>query len=68
MGSSPIAVTSTSDIVLVSIKDFLDIQATIQRRFTLKLVLEMIKLFSQMDRIDKYSQHSSMISPVLLDG
>ena len=37
--SSPVAVIKSSDIALVSSKDFLDIQATIEFRFTLKRLL-----------------------------
>ena len=44
-----------------SSKDFLDIQATIECRFTLKLVRDMIITYSQMQRTDKYSQRSSII-------
>ena len=49
-------------------KEFLDIQATIKCRFTLKRVRDMIKTYSQMHRTDKYSQHSSIIWPVWLNG
>ena len=42
MGSNPVAVTYTSDIALVSSKEFLDIQTTMQCRFTLKQVRDMI--------------------------
>ena len=38
VGSSPAAVTSTSDTTPVSSKEFLDIQATIECGFTLKRV------------------------------
>ena len=41
-GSSPVAVTLTSDIAPVSSKEFHDIQATIECRFTLKRVRDMI--------------------------
>ena len=36
--------------------------------FTLKRVRGMIKTYSQMHRTDKYSQHSSIIWPVWLNG
>ena len=36
--------------------------------FTLKLVCDMIRTYSQMHRGDKYSQHSSIIWPVSLNG
>ena len=39
----------------------LDIQATVECGFTLKLVRDMIKAHYQMHRPDKYSQHSSII-------
>ena len=49
MGSNPIADTYLiSDIVSVSSKEFLDIQATIECRFFLKGVQDMIKTNSQM--------------------
>ena len=44
MGSSPGAVTSTSDFAPVSSKEFLDIQATIECGFTLKRVRDMIRI------------------------
>ena len=47
VGSSPIAVTYTSDFAPVSGKEFLDIQATTECGFTLKRVRDMIKTFSQ---------------------
>ena len=46
----------------------LDIQATIDCEFTLKRVRDMIKTYNQMHRTDKYSQHSSIIWPVWLNG
>ena len=51
-----------------SSKEFLDIQATVECRFTLKLVRDIIKTYSQMHRTDKYSQHSSIIWPVWPNG
>ena len=68
VGSSPVAVTSTSDSARVSSKEFLDIQAIIECGFTLKRVRDMIRTYSQMHRTDKYSQHSSIIWPVWLNG
>ena len=47
------------DIVPVSSMEILDIQATIERRFTLKLIREMIIIYSQMHRTEKYPQHNS---------
>ena len=46
MGSNPVAVTQTSDIAPVSSKEFLDIQATIECKFTLKRVHNMIITYS----------------------
>ena len=58
----------TSDFAPASSKEFLDIQATIECGFTLKRVRDMIKTYSQMHRTDKYSQHSSIIWAVWLNG
>ena len=66
VGSCPVAVTS--DFVLVSSKDFLDIQATIECGFTLKCISDMMRTYSQMHGTDKYSQHSSTSWPVSLNG
>ena len=52
----------------ISSKDFLDIQATTECRFTLKRVCDMIRTYRQMHHTDKYSQHSSIIWLVLLNG
>ena len=54
VGSSPVAVTSTSGSARVSSKEFLDIQAIIECGFTLKRVRDMIRTYSQMHRKDKY--------------
>ena len=51
-----------------SSKEFLDIQATVEGGFTLKLVRDMIKTYNQMHRTDKYWQHSSIIWPVWPNG
>ena len=51
-----------------SSKEFLAIQATAECGFTLKLVRDMIKTYNQMDRTEKYSQHSSIIWPVWPNG
>ena len=68
VASNPVSVIWTSDIAPVSRKEFLDIQATIESRFTLKLIRDMIITYSQIHRTDKHSQHSSMIWPVWLNG
>ena len=57
-----------SDFAPVLRKEFLDIQATIERRFTLKRIRDMIRTYSQLHRTGKYSQHSSIISGVWLNG
>ena len=49
-------------------KEFLDIQATVECGFTLKLERDMNKTYNQMHRTDKYWQHSSMIWPVWPNG
>ena len=52
MGSSPVAVTQTSDFVSASSKEFLDIQPTIECGFALKHVGDMIKTYSHyLDRL-----------------
>ena len=50
MGSSAVAVTYISDIAPVLSKNFLDIEATIDCRFTLKHVPDMIITYGQMHR------------------
>ena len=57
-----------TDMAPVSSKEFLEIHIAIECRFTLKLVLDMIRTYSQMHRTDKYSQHSAIIWPVRLNG
>ena len=42
VGLNPVAITQTSDMAPVLSQEFLDIQATIECRFTLKLVRDMI--------------------------
>ena len=54
VGSSPVAVTSTSDLGPASSNEFLDIQATIVCGFTLKSVRDMTRTYSQKHRKDKY--------------
>ena len=60
--------SQASDFAPVASKEFRDIQATIECGFTLKRVRDMIRTYSQMHRTDKYSQHSSTIGPVWLNG
>ena len=64
LGSGPVAVTETADLVPAMSKVFLDIQSTIKCGFTMKRVLEMTRAYSQMHRTDKYSEDSSIIYPV----
>ena len=52
----------------ISSKEFLEMQATIECGFTLKRERDMIRTYSQMHRTDNYSQHSSIIWPVWLNG
>ena len=52
----------------VSNKEFLDIQATVECRFTLKRIRDMVITYSQMYRTVKFSQHSSTMWPVYLNG
>ena len=49
-------------------KKFSDVQVTIELGFTLKRVRSMRTTNNHMHRADKYSQHSSVISPVWLNG
>ena len=65
---NPVAVTQTSDIAPVLRKQFLDIQATIECRFPLKHVHDMIVTYSQMYHTYKYSQQSCIILPAWLNG
>ena len=57
LGLSPFAVTQVSDIRPVSIKEFLDIQGTIERRFTLKRVRDMMRTYSQLFLYDRDLHH-----------
>ena len=49
MGSSPVAVTSTSDIAPVSSNEFMNIQAIIECGVTLKRVRDMIRIYIQIN-------------------
>ena len=62
--SSPVVVTKSSDFAPSSIKEFLNIQATIELGFSVKNIRDMKRTYSQMDHTDKYSEHSSVIFPV----
>ena len=50
VGSSPVAVTLTSDFVPASSKEFLEIQATTECGFTLKFVSDMTRTYSQVSK------------------
>ena len=63
-----IPLLSTSDIVPGSSKEFLEVQETIECKFTLKCVCDMITKYSQKHYTDEYSQHSSMIWPIWLNS
>ena len=58
----------TSDFAPALSKEFLDIQITIECGFTLKLVRDMTRTYSQMNRTDNYPEHSSIIWPVWPSG
>ena len=53
---------------LLRARSSLTFKHTIERGFTLNLVRDMIITYSQMHQTDKYSQHSSIIWPVWLNG
>ena len=61
MGSNLVAVNCTSDVALVSDNKLVDILATIDCRFSVKRVCDMIRTYRQMHCTDKYSQNSSNI-------
>ena len=59
MGSNPVAVSETSDIAPVSSNEVLNIQATIEWRFTLKHIRDMIITYSQFKACICYSIKSN---------
>ena len=61
VGSNPVAFTKNLDIAPALDRVLLDIQTTVERRFTLKLERDMIITNSQMHLTDKYSQHNLII-------
>ena len=67
-GSRPVAVTKTSNFAPASSKKFLDIQASKEFEFILQPVRELISTYSQVNRRDKYSHHSSIFLPASLNG
>ena len=64
----PLPYLGTVIIAPVLSKEFLEIQTTIECRFTLKCILDMIITSSQLNCTDKYSQQSSVSKPVRLNG
>ena len=52
LGSSPVAVTESSDFAPAMSKEFLDIQATIKCAFTLELVRDIKRTYRHMQRTD----------------
>ena len=52
VGSNPVSVTQTSNIANVLRKKLLDIQATIEYRFTLKRVCDMLRTDTQLFSIN----------------
>ena len=64
LGSSPVAVTSPSDFAPASSKKFLDIQATIECRFTLKRVRDMTRTYSYNTKITELENKIPDISNV----
>ena len=57
-----------SESTLYSCLNVKELLARNRREITLKRVRDMIRTYSQMHRTDKYSQHSSIIWPVWLNG
>ena len=68
VSSSPVAVTQIEDIRLTLSKKFVVIEATRECGFTLKQVYDMTRTYSQMQHIDKFSQHTSIIWAVWPNG
>ena len=66
--SIPVAVTSNPDFAATSSKVFLDIQATIEYGFIVKLERHMTKTYSLMHGRDMYSEESSIIWPLWPNG
>ena len=58
----------TSDLMPALSKEFLDIQATIERGFTLTHVRDMTRTYIHMHRTDKYLEQSSIICSVWPNG
>ena len=68
VGSSPVAANEASDFAPASSKGVPDIKETMECGLTRKYLCDMIKIFNQMHRTDKYSQHSSIIWLFCLNG
>ena len=62
VGSSPVAVTKSSDMAPASSKEFLDIQATAECGFTLKLVRDTIKTYNHIYRAQTNNKESISLS------
>ena len=62
LGSSPVAVTSSSDFAPASSKEFLDIQATIECTFTLKRVRDMTRTYRPIYFFNWTKEHPLQIS------
>ena len=50
------------------IKEFVEIQVSIELGLTLKRLRDMIRTHSEMHCTDKYSEQSSILEPVWLNG
>ena len=61
VGLNPLLSLKTSDMAPVLSKEFLDIQGTIECRYTLKRVHGIIIAYSELHGRNKYSHHSSVI-------
>ena len=68
LSSSPVVVTSNSVFAPASSKEFLDIQRTIECGLNLNRVRDMTRTYSEINRTDKYSKHSSIVWSVWPDG
>ena len=59
LGSSPVAVTYPSDFAPASIKEFLDIQATVEDGFTLKCVRDITRTYKSSITLWKTTKRTS---------
>ena len=65
---SPVGVTSNSGFAPASSKEFLDIQTTIECGLNLNRIRDMTGTYSEINRTDKYSKHSSIVWSVWPHG